>query len=310
MLRKSTQLSIGFSIIMIIVVSTLNLYFYQENLRLKDELEKSQSQVERLQENLKLEEQENLKLKEELERSQNQVKNLTKKLEEGTLQERLEEESTKEEVANWRIYKSDNLKVYENEEAGFRLEYPSEISFNIISPATEVELPIANSDMILSIWVRKIETMREAMTLGHDKSTAVKDQKALEKGEFGENIDFALDFSKEVVKINNQKYGKKFLVLGRFDACDVTFEREFIFYNKGYQIIITLRWADKDKIVTQMPNYFTVNKEGCGKPETWVWGGYESMKNFYYTLKNGNGCKEAQEWYDTFDKIVETIKIL
>ena len=295
MTKNSLPISIGFSLIIIIALSTLGFYFYQENVKLEEELERNQQQV--------------IKLKQELEKSQNQVKNLTRRLEEKITQEKekLEEKNTKEGVANWKIYKSDNLKVYENEEAGFSLKYPSEISFNIMSPTTNVELPIADSNTVLSIWVRKIETMKD-MPSGYDKSTAVKDKKALEKGEFGEYIDFGLDFSKEVVKINNQKYGKKFLVLARFEVCNVTFERMFIFYNKGYQIIITLKWLNKDKIVTQMPNYFSVKKESCGN--TRVWGGYESMKNFYYTLKNGNGCKEAQEWYDTFDKIVGTIKIL
>ena len=53
---------------------------------------------------------------------------------------------------------------------------------------------------------------------------------ALSKGDYGDHIDFALDASQEVRKVGDT-YGQDFLVLGRFEICDVQFERKLYFFN-------------------------------------------------------------------------------
>ena len=193
---------------------------------------------------------------------------------------------------------------YSNLSAGISLKYPP----NTILSNTK------NPDKLnLSITMNNIDTYEDG-TLGYNKETAIKDQSSLEKGNFGETIDWPLEQSKTVYKIGANKAQQKqvnakdFLVLGRFDVCDTVFERKLIFYNFGDQIIITLS-APKEKIISSMPQYFG-KTENCGSIIAWKnFNPPTSQDQFYQKLTNEQGSGVAQEWYDTFDKIVETISV-
>ena len=190
-----------------------------------------------------------------------------------------------------------------SKEAGFSMDYPSDI----VTFSTNSYVNANGNDILLSVQINKIDELGE-QTLGYDKATALKDQDELKNGQFGEDIDFPFEVSKKVLKIQDI-FAKDFVVFGRLEVCDVVFERKLIFYNNGYQVVITLE-TGKDKIIQSMPDFFGIDKENCGDSPTWKrQNGKSSQDEFYNALVSGSASKMAQDWYDTFDLITGTIKM-
>ncbi|MCX6383127.1 MAG: DUF3298 domain-containing protein [Actinobacteria bacterium] len=190
-----------------------------------------------------------------------------------------------------------------SKEAGFSMDYPSDI----VTFSTNPYVNASGNDILLSVQINKIDELGE-QTLGYDKATALKDQGELKNGQFGEDIDFPFEASKKVLKIKDI-YAKGFVVFRRLEVCDVVFERKLIFYNNGYQVVITLE-TGKDKIIQSMPDFFGIDKENCGDLLTWKrQDGKSSQDEFYKALVSKSASGMAQDWYDTFDLIAGTIKI-
>ena len=63
---------------------------------------------------------------------------------------------------------------------------------------------------------------------GYSKEIAIKDEAALKQGNIDEKIDWPLAISEKVIKVNNTNV-KSFLILGRFQVCDVEFEGKLLF---------------------------------------------------------------------------------
>lgn len=135
---------------------------------------------------------------------------------------------------------------------------------------------------------------------GYGKEDALKDSELLKTGEFGLGIDWPAEDSKKVVQIGDI-YAKSFMVLGRFEVCDVTFERILLFYYNGYRVIITL-YGPGQSIISSMPEYF-MTESYCGAVRR------VENSDFYNALSNGNGSESAEEWYNVFDEIIDTIKV-
>lgn len=183
-------------------------------------------------------------------------------------------------------------KSYFDKDAKFILNYPSYVS-----------LEDGDSNLVLSISKEKIDLLDGPM--GYDKETAIKDRQALNKGQYGELIDWPLEESKQVIKLKNGEYGKSFMVLSRFEVCDVTFERIFMFYSNDYQIVINLSYTAIDEIRNSMSKYFKIDGRDCGTEM--IWRGIEDKEKFYQSLANNNGSHATQRWHDTFDDIIESI---
>ncbi|MBE3095059.1 MAG: hypothetical protein IMZ52_08515, partial [Actinobacteria bacterium] len=124
---------------------------------------------------------------------------------------------------------------YYDSDGEFVLGYPDlNVTFS-----TSPWLVANNESMVLSIRKIKIDNIG-GQTLGYDKETALKDESELAGGSFGEEIDFPFEASKKVLQIGDN-FVKDFLVFNRFGVCDVTFERELIFYKNGYQFIVNFK---------------------------------------------------------------------
>jgi len=155
-----------------------------------------------------------------------------------------------------------------------------------------------------------ISNIPKNATLGYDHATAKKDQNSLAKADYGAEIDMPVKDSKKVVKIYPNTHGKEFMVLGRFDTCDVTFERTVIFYNNDHRVKVTL-YGNKDEIIKENHSYFRDSKKCNGK----VWN-YEKSnsirEDFEKDLKSGkiNSGNATESWYGQFGMIVETIAAL
>jgi len=191
--------------------------------------------------------------------------------------------------------KATSLNTYSDFGAGFTLKYPSALPLR-----DECSL---ERKLRIGIDTNKIDLLPDEFPLGYGKETALNDQKLLNQGRFGENIDWPLEISKKVIKIGD-KYGKSFVVLGRFEVTDITFERKIIFYNNGYQIEITL-YGPTNEIIEcpEMSQYFTFDSAG---ERQWEW---ENKKKFYQDLISNKAPNVAQDWYNIFDEIVKTIEI-
>src|SRR3989339_381452 len=175
------------------------------------------------------------------------------------------------------IEKEEDLwQFYENIFSLFSLKYPHSVSLNGKNEDLSLQLIITS---------KKIET--------------------LEDTEYGQDVDWPFGASKKIRKIKN-KNAQEFMVLNRFEVCDVNFGRKLYFFNNNYQVVITLK-IDPKIIKNSMPNYFTTNKEDCGEELVWD---LEKQEDFYNTLKSGQGSPEAQNWFNTFDRIIETIEFI
>lgn len=191
-----------------------------------------------------------------------------------------------DEVTGWNIYTDDA--------AGFTLKYPPNVG---LEGQEDVE------GLTLTIYSKWVE---DYVFDGLDREDVIKDVMALSKGDFGASIDWPLEASRNVRRIDNL-YAKEFVVLIRFSTDDVAFDRKLIFYNNGYQVVIKLSGV-KDDIISSMPSYFKTVEEAVYESEQTVWD-LEKMDEFYQALVGGMGSAVAQEWYDAFDEIVGTLVI-
>jgi len=200
-------------------------------------------------------------------------------------------------------HETDSWPAHKDEDANFHLRYSFEVSTDDSFPR-------------LTIDSQKINTLKG--TMGFNRETATKNQASLNNGEYGQDVDWPLEGSKKVRAVDGpsttdpkesgngvNKNAQEFMVLGRFEICDVTFERKLYFFNNGHQVIITLI-GDKEKIIAEMPEYFTTNQENCMDEIIWD---IEKQEQFYTDLASNKGSNSAQDWFDTFDRIVETITI-
>jgi hypothetical protein len=192
---------------------------------------------------------------------------------------------------------SDLWPFYENAETGLFLNYPMNL---VLKKADE---KYQNNELSLTVAVDEIDTIEDLM--GYDKESSLLNMAALAKGEYGNEADFALESSQKVRNLGEVN-AQEFMVLGRFEICDVTFERKLMFFKDNQRIIATVR-GNKDLIASTMPEYFEKNVENCGEELIW---NLDKMEDFYKVLSEGNGSDEAQEWFDSFEDVANTIKFV
>ncbi len=187
---------------------------------------------------------------------------------------------------------TDLWQFYEDEDAGFSLKYPH----NVVLSSEE-------GNLFLDIKVIKIDDLDYP---GFDKVDVLKDVQSLKNKKLPENSGqyWELPISEKVRNIGELN-GQEMMVLSRFEVCDVTFERKLLFYHNNYQVVLTLR-EDKSNIVDNLPQYFKLDEENCGGEIVWD---FDKQDQFYKDLVAGKSFFTAQEWFDNFDKIVDTIEI-
>jgi len=188
--------------------------------------------------------------------------------------------------------------MFHNYDADFAFTYPQHILTLSSNPYVRKDF----GDMLLSVEILEIENIET--TDGYDKEAVKKDKEELEKGNFYDIIDFVFEPSKRVVKILDT-HVKDFIIFSRFDECNITFERKAIFYNNGYQVIITLH-GDVDKITESMADYFVRDDINCGGRLVWD---SNKQQDFYEKIVSGQASEITQTWYDTFDSVLELLQI-
>ncbi|MFZ5391934.1 MAG: hypothetical protein ACOZAR_01940 [Patescibacteria group bacterium] len=183
---------------------------------------------------------------------------------------------------------------YENADLGISLEYP-----------TQVALIDQNTTPSLDQKSLKIETKEIGKTQSPsdlDAADEMKNIEALASGSYGFDIDWPLTPSKKVRPVGFL-FAQDFLVLSRFDVCNVTLERKLLFYHNNQQIVITL-YAPIDKLKTTMSDYFTTDSTNCSTEKIW---NFDQQEKFYNQLVAGTASPEIQKWYSDFDQISESV---
>jgi len=186
---------------------------------------------------------------------------------------------------------------YYDSDGEFVLGYPaSNVTFS-----TSPWLVANNESMVLSIRKIKIDNIG-GQTLDYDKGTTLKDESELADGSFGEDIDFPFEASKKVLQIGDN-FVKDFLVFNRFGVCDVTFERELIFYKNGYQFIVNFK-GQAAQIKKSMPDYFKVDSENCGQEPVWE---LDKLGDFYNALTGESASQPARQWFDSSESMIKSM---
>ncbi len=187
--------------------------------------------------------------------------------------------------------------VYNDPALGLTFRYPSSVVL--------VDDPRAESNQLrLTVEAMLLDEMEEHGPLGFDKATFRTNRQALARGEYGEAVDMPLPASQKVRPVGGT-HAQDFLVLGRFEVCDVTLERKLYLLSNEGQIIITL-FGPVEEMLQGSARYFTVDPANCGEELIWR---HALQEAFYEDLVSGTAAPAVQAWFDTFDEIAETVEL-
>jgi len=193
------------------------------------------------------------------------------------------------------VQKSENNLMFCNNEVNFAFIYPGENLTLSSYPAWSGD----HGDLSLNISINSVEMLKGSM-----KKNALDEREALKNGNFGPDSDFSFEPSRRVINISNV-FVKEFLVFGRYDICDITFDRIAVFYNNDYQVQIKLS-ADREKIIESMGQYFTYDELNCLEEKIWD---PDKQDEFYDSLITKQASDSALEWYGAFDDIMYLLQI-
>lgn len=192
---------------------------------------------------------------------------------------------------------SDLWPLYADEASGFSFQYPHGV--------VVVENPFdAGGALRVTVDVMDVDEMPERGPLSFDAETVAINTAALSRGEYGQPVDNPLPESQRVRALDGAN-AQDFVVLGRFEVCNVVMERKLYFLNGDTQVIITLH-GPQEHIMQEAAQYFTVDPANCGEEIIWV---HDMQADFYNQLVSGSGGSIAQEWFDTFDQIADTVEV-
>ncbi len=175
--------------------------------------------------------------------------------------------------------------VYTNAETGLSLKYPSTVILNGETKGA--------TKLVLNVNVDKLSSIPEDLPMNQGRDYALQEKERLANG-----------VGDDLVKIGSL-YGQVSTTLSQFEVCSVMFVKEVTFYPSNYRVTISLV-APKEKVMADMPGYFTEDKANCSSQRRWRENGQEQ---FEQALSYDQGSGMAQDWYDTFNGIVGTINL-
>lgn len=156
-----------------------------------------------------------------------------------------------------------------------------------------------------NFWIdfESIDLLPEEGPLGFDQKTANFNRDALRVGEYGHEVDWPQSESKHVREIGDMN-AQDFVVMRRFEVCDVALDRTVYFLKNGYQVVIGSS-VPRDEVLWMLPEeLLTTDVANCGDELVWADGAPESLVQ---ALRAGVADEAVQQWYDQFDQIIGTI---
>lgn len=190
---------------------------------------------------------------------------------------------------------ANDWKTYTDSEAGFTFKYPNSATLDAQKGTT---------GLTLDVTVKNINTI-EAITLGYDKATALKDKAALVKGDPSTPVGSGEQATYKMLSINGA-LAKEFTVLRQLEVCNVQFQRQAVIYKDNYQAVLSWGYAGND-LRENNPSYFEVNSS-CGSVKAWVNSSTGGVSAFYADLVAGKTDTVSQAWFTDFDKIIKTFE--
>jgi hypothetical protein len=193
---------------------------------------------------------------------------------------------------------SDMWPLFEDKNTGFTMNYPMNTvlvdnsSFTLNSEMPQVRITVLDVGEKVNPW-------------DLDKEGDQKNIEDLAGGNFGMSGENAVEASKKVAMVANV-FGQDLVVLTRIDMCNVTLERKRLFYFNNKKIEVT-GFGSVPKVKELMPEYFTTDKANCGAEKVWE---QKKLDGFYSQLVNKKAPAEIQDWYDNFDKMMDTVVFL
>lgn len=178
------------------------------------------------------------------------------------------------------------IKTYTNSDAGFSFSYPSTIVLNDESQNSNKIMLFTNVD--------KLTDIPEDLPMSMGRIDALKEKERLSKGE-----------GDELVKIGSLN-GQIDTTFAQLDVCSVMFVRTVTFFPGEYRVKLVLA-APKARIFAEMSEYFKIDQANCGPGQVWD---LNKVNGFEVKLKDKHGSGVAQEWYDAFEPIVQSISLM
>lgn len=161
----------------------------------------------------------------------------------------------------------------------------------------------------LSIVVEPLSGLEpgEDVVPEESRDAALREQAALAQGRPGEETaDEYAEGTIKVVRLPNGRAAKTYAVFGRYEVCDVTFERIAVFYWKDCRVTLRL-YGPKQNIKADNKELFTRDAENCGEESIWDFNA-DAQKRFLQKLRSGQAGPHAAAWEKLFPEILQGIR--
>lgn len=188
---------------------------------------------------------------------------------------------------------SSNWQSHNNVEPRYSFKYPLTVSLN---------QPEEKAPFLLKTTNLRIERTNASGTVPNEDLLVMA--KNIQNGDYDNFWGDSLEDSRIISKIDGVNYREELLLTGATD-CELNFERKLVFFADDYLVTLSLI-APADKILTENPDFFKVGPEDCQNKQIWK---FERQSEFYLMLKENSENKTAQEWFNLFDLIKESLKI-
>lgn len=179
--------------------------------------------------------------------------------------------------------------TYTDKEAGFSFKYPPS---RVLINSSESDLENIDG-FSLSVAAEKLTDIPEDLPSFMGRNDALLEKELLVSGK-------AVD----AIKIASLS-GNVSSEYSRFEVCSLFFARKLKFYPGEYRVMMILN-APENKIIVEMPDFFTIDEVNCGSKPMW---NADKKSDFDNLLQNNQGLGVAQEWYNTFNDIISTIEL-
>jgi len=191
---------------------------------------------------------------------------------------------------------TDLWNLYEDKEVWFYLNYP----LNAVI-LWEDDWEINDDKFSYKISTKEI-WIGDNIPMSLSKEQEAETIAGLASWKFWKNSDFVFEESKKVIPVANI-FAQDYLVLWRFEVCNVTLEKALVFYYNNKEIKIKSSFP-KDKLKELMPEYFITDETNCFEEKIW---NFDKQSDFYNTLLNNEAPEKIQNWFNDFNKISDTI---
>lgn len=195
------------------------------------------------------------------------------------------------------IFGTDNGKTYTDSLVGFTFEHPG--------IEVETDLVSKTKGTFLTVEAQKINEIGDLPSAWGTKE-AIEDKAALESGLTTVRTGWTVTESIKLLKIDGA-VGKTQFYGASFDTSADNIALMAIIYKGEYRIVISLSYNDNTELVKNNPQYFEVSKSSNDSFYYWKDG---QIGQFYMDLVNKKTDSITQNWYNQFNQIISTFKVI